>query len=376
MAVQEGPSFKRYAANGIATAYSIPFLLLSADDLVVTLDGVTVTSGITLTGIGDPTSTATFDVAPSGDLLFLLVIPFQRLADYQLNGDFLASTVNNDLDRIWLALKELRRDDQRALSVDPLEPEGIPPLPVAALRLSRVLAFDADGEPVPSNLTLQQIEEQPALALASAAEAQASATAASSSAGDAESSANASSAAALLASKWATDPEDTEVTPGFFSALHWAAKALASATAAATTLANSVLKTGAQTMAGPLSVTGGIATIPFNKEYVSPEQAITAAGSLTLAHGLGAVPKNLRYFLVCKTSEGGYSIGDVIDWGTIQYAPSASAINCGFVNTPDSTNINIRFGSTANTFYLLNKTTGSAFAATNANWRLVVRAMA
>lgn len=237
MAVQEGPSFKRYAANGIATVYSIPFLLLDDEDLVVTLDGVEVTSGFTLSGIGNPTSSATFDVAPSGDLLFLLVIPFQRLADYQLNGDFLASTVNNDFDRIWLALKELRRDDQRALSVDPLEPEGIPPLPVAALRQSRVLSFDADGDPVPSNLTLAQIEEQPALALASAAAAQASAeaaalseTAAGGHASAASSSAGTAATAATLASRWADEAEDVPVAvgPNRFSAMHWAIKAAAS----------------------------------------------------------------------------------------------------------------------------------------------------
>jgi len=221
MAVQEGPSFKRYAANGIATVYSIPFLLLDDEDLVVTLDGVELTSGFTLTGIGNPTSTATFDVAPSGDLLFLLMVPFQRLNDYQENGDLLSLTLNNDLDRIWLAIKELRRDDQRALSVNPLEPEGIPPLPVAALRQLRVLAFDADGDPIPSNLTLAQLEQQPAVALAAASAAQISANAADASAGAAALSASealgyrdqalgyrdqAAAYAALLNDPWALQP--------------------------------------------------------------------------------------------------------------------------------------------------------------------------
>lgn len=236
MAVQEGPSFKRYAANGIATVYSIPFLLLSGEDLVVTLDGIVVSSGFTLSGIGNPTSTATFGTAPSGDLLFRLVIPFQRLADYQLNGDFLASTVNKDFDRLWLGLKELRRDDQRALSVDPLEPEGIPPLPVAALRQSRMLAFDENGDPTPSNLTVEQLEQQPlnAAAAASAAQVSAQAAADSESAASASATASGNEAAASaisaeLSEKWAENPEDVPVTvgPNKFSALHWAAKAAA-----------------------------------------------------------------------------------------------------------------------------------------------------
>ncbi|WP_137972009.1 hypothetical protein [Pseudomonas sp. F(2018)] len=199
MSVQSGPTYKRYAANGIATVYAIPFLLIEAEDLQITLDGVLVTSGFTLTGVGNPSCVCTFDVAPLGDLLFQLVIPFERLDDYQENGDFLASTVNNDFDRLWQAAKELRRDDGRALAVDPLEPEGIPPLPVAAIRSEKVLAFDALGAPIPSNLTLAELEEQPEVAAAAAAAAAASALAASGSASAAATSETNAAAAALAA---------------------------------------------------------------------------------------------------------------------------------------------------------------------------------
>lgn len=364
MAVQEGPSFKRYAANGIATVYSIPFLLLDDEDLVVTLDGVEVTSGFTLSGIGSPTSSATFDVAPTGDLLFLLVIPFQRLADYQLNGDFLASTVNNDFDRIWLALKELRRDDQRALSVNPLEPEGIPPLPVADLRQLRVLAFDADGDPVPSNLTLAQIEEQPALALASAAAAQASAeaaalseTAAGGYANAASSSAGAAGTAATLASKWADEAEDVPVAtgPNRFSAMHWALKAAASlASLAARVLA--------------LENIGK----PFTKEYVSPEQTITVGGQLVIAHGLAAVPKLVTLELVCKSAEAGYSVGMVLN--THIFADNGSA-NDGMSVVRDATNLTLRFGSSGG-LPILNYTSGATVRISPSLWKLVARAWA
>lgn len=172
MAVQPGPTFKRYAANGAATVYTIPFLLLDPANLQITLNGVAVTSGFTLAGLGNASSSCTFGVAPTGDLLFQQVMQFQRLTDYQMNGDFLSQTVNGDYDRLWLAIKQLNRDDGRALSVSPLEPEGIPALPVKALRNLRLLAFDAEGNPAPSNLTLEQLEQQPALALESAAAAQ------------------------------------------------------------------------------------------------------------------------------------------------------------------------------------------------------------
>ncbi|NWC74302.1 hypothetical protein HX823_09450 [Pseudomonas sp. P7759] len=199
MSVQPGPTFKRYAANGVATAYAIPFLLLDAADLQITLNGVPVTTGFILSGIGNPQSTCTFTAAPTGDLLFQQVVPFQRLADYQINGDFLAETVNRDFDRLWLAVKQLSRDSSRALTVSLLEPEGIPPLPTKAVRGLRVLAFDANGNPITSNLSLEQIEQQPALALEAVAQAQQSAADAlsyKSAAGDSASAAAGSAGAA------------------------------------------------------------------------------------------------------------------------------------------------------------------------------------
>ncbi|RMQ58848.1 hypothetical protein [Pseudomonas savastanoi] len=122
MAVQPGPTEKRYAANGVATSYSIPFLLLEASDLQVTLNGTVITAGFTLTGVGNPASTITFippvfATPPSGDLL-------QRLTDYQENGDFLAITVNKDFDRLWQAIKQLLRFTGRALTLGAFDIDG------------------------------------------------------------------------------------------------------------------------------------------------------------------------------------------------------------------------------------------------------------
>ncbi len=117
MAVQAGPTDKRYAANGITTTYPIPFLLLDAGDLQVQLNGVVITAGFTLAGVGNPASSITFTTAPAGDLYLALNIPFQRLTDYQENGEFRANTVNRDYDRIWQALKQLLRYAGRALTL-------------------------------------------------------------------------------------------------------------------------------------------------------------------------------------------------------------------------------------------------------------------
>jgi len=124
MTVQNVPPEKRYAANGVSLSYTIPFLLIEAGDLDVFLNGTEITTGFTITGVGDPSSTITFSVAPLGDLYLVLNVPFQRLVDYQENGDFLASTVNRDFDRIWQALKQLFRYSVRALTLGNLDIDG------------------------------------------------------------------------------------------------------------------------------------------------------------------------------------------------------------------------------------------------------------
>lgn len=126
MAVPAGPTEKRYTGNGVTTIFTIPFLLLAASDLDVFLDGVEIVSGFTITGVGNPTSTITFTTAPPSlsSILLSLNVPFERLNDYQENGDFLSSTVNRDFDRIWQALKQLFRYSTRALTLGFFDVDG------------------------------------------------------------------------------------------------------------------------------------------------------------------------------------------------------------------------------------------------------------
>lgn len=110
---------------------------------------------------------------------------------------------------------------------------------------------------------------------------------------------------------------------------------------------------------------------PFKAAYTSAEQTITAAGSLTLAHGLGVEPESIELRLVCKTTELGYPVDDVV-----LLAPGRNDSNRGLAVVPDETNIFIRFGSGAAPLAVMNKTTGGEGGITPANWRLVVKAWA
>ena len=107
------------------------------------------------------------------------------------------------------------------------------------------------------------------------------------------------------------------------------------------------------------------------KRFTSSEQTITRGGSLTLAHSLGANPFLVQARYICKTAEQGYSVNDELianmfdDNGGQMHGTSVVA---------DSTNLNVRFGSGVLVFP--HKTTGNRASITEANWRLVVRAMA
>lgn len=126
MAVPEGPTDKRYTGNGVTKIFTIPFLLLAATDLDVYIDGIEISSGFAITNVGNSTSTITFMVAPvdQADIYLQLNVPFERLNDYQENGDFLSSTVNRDFDRIWQALKQLFRWSTRSLRLGNFDVDG------------------------------------------------------------------------------------------------------------------------------------------------------------------------------------------------------------------------------------------------------------
>jgi len=126
MAVPAGPTEQRYVGNGVTTIFTVPFLVIQASDLAVYVDGAKLTSGYTQSGVGNPTSSVIFAVAPANlsQIFFSLEVPFERLNDYQENGDFLARTVNNDFDRIWQALKQLYTWATRSLRLGSTDVDG------------------------------------------------------------------------------------------------------------------------------------------------------------------------------------------------------------------------------------------------------------
>lgn len=110
--------------------------------------------------------------------------------------------------------------------------------------------------------------------------------------------------------------------------------------------------------------------------FTSSDQTITSTGTLTLAHGLGSEPFNVALFLVCQSSDLGYSSGDVVS------VPSGATDGVdhpiGCTARFDAANVYIQYGASNPVFYL-NRLSGGGGAgttggATNANWKLRVKA--
>ncbi len=111
---------------------------------------------------------------------------------------------------------------------------------------------------------------------------------------------------------------------------------------------------------------------PITK-FDSGNQTIASSGTLLLNHGLGGIPDYVRYTLIFTTAQGNWSINDVIDTLPNEISDSLTD-NLGFESTITTTQVQIRFGSRAQVFDALNKTTRAGFNITNGNIRLIVKA--
>ncbi|EPK1003059.1 phage tail fiber protein [Klebsiella pneumoniae] len=195
MSVPNQTPYNIYTANGLTTVFAYEFYLISASDIQVTINGNEVTSGYTVSGVGNTGGgEVTFLTAPANGstVIFERVTPTYRLTDYQDNGDLLADTVNKDFDRIWMAIQRAFIDLGLALTrplfggpfnakgyrianlADPVNaqdaatknyviehgksnlartlrvPEqSVAILPTLALRKNKLLAFNDLGDPIP-----------------------------------------------------------------------------------------------------------------------------------------------------------------------------------------------------------------------------------
>ncbi|HCB3268304.1 TPA: right-handed parallel beta-helix repeat-containing protein, partial [Citrobacter amalonaticus] len=108
MSVPNQTPYIIYNANGLTTVFPFDFYIINASDIQVSINGTPVATGFTVSGAGNVSGgDITFVTPPANGAVVMLerVVPTYRLTDYQDNGDLLASTVNKDFDRLWMAIQ-------------------------------------------------------------------------------------------------------------------------------------------------------------------------------------------------------------------------------------------------------------------------------
>lgn len=142
-------------ANGVTTVFPHLFTVLETGDFVSygVLAGVKTAYvyGVdyTLTGIGLGSGSAVFFVAPVAGTVVTRyrVSGLGRTIDYQNNGDLLAATVNEDFNRLWLALQDIVYGGIELASVLRAPAgESLSTLPPAAVRASTLQGYDSTGD--------------------------------------------------------------------------------------------------------------------------------------------------------------------------------------------------------------------------------------
>lgn len=159
MAVIEQTPIGSQIANGATTVFPFGFLVVQATDLVVKVidtSGSPTTKALgvdyTVAGLGlEAGGAVTFLAAPANGSRVVIYRDSQlaRATDYQTQGDFPASTVNLDFDRIWLALQEIFSGGKGSpTSVRAPNGEVLSEMPPGASRAGLLLGFDGSGNPI------------------------------------------------------------------------------------------------------------------------------------------------------------------------------------------------------------------------------------
>ena len=152
MTVTNTTARNQYIVTGSTeTEFAYTFEVYNKNDLVVLKNSTTLSEGsnYTVSGVGsDSGGNITLAVgATAGDVITIYRdMALERTTDYQNSGDFLASEVNTDFDRLWLAIQQNATSDSRSVKKPVTDLSSINmELPVASGRSHRLLGFDSTG---------------------------------------------------------------------------------------------------------------------------------------------------------------------------------------------------------------------------------------
>ena len=185
----------QYTATGGQTQFTVTFEFFAVTDLKV-YNGTCLLSyaaspgnaaQYSVTGAGsNGTKRITLGSpgATNGDVITIKRdIAVARTSDFPSSGPFNIETLNTELDMMTAMIAERENENIRGVRAATTDPTTVDmTLPVKATRASKVMAFDSDGDPTVSTLTLTALESQSTAAATSATASAGSATAAAASA--------------------------------------------------------------------------------------------------------------------------------------------------------------------------------------------------
>ena len=152
MTVLDNTPRDQYTASASQTVFPYTFEIAAIGDIKVLQNGVLINQGAGageygVSGVGVDTggNVTLVTGATAGDVLTLYRdMALNRLTSYNNAGDFLAADVNNDFDRLWLALQQNTGNINRALVAPDSDPTDINmTIPDKAARLDKLLKFNA-----------------------------------------------------------------------------------------------------------------------------------------------------------------------------------------------------------------------------------------
>lgn len=154
MTVQSSTARNQYVATSGQTVFTYTFEIVDKGDIGVLKNGTLLSEGThyTVSGVGvDGGGNVTLLTgATAGDIITLYrEMAYERLTDYQNAGDFLAAEVNDDFDRLWMALQQNSEGISRAIRKPLLDSTSLNmELPSAASRANTFIKFGSSGEMV------------------------------------------------------------------------------------------------------------------------------------------------------------------------------------------------------------------------------------
>ena len=159
MSVTGATTRNDYVSSSGQTVFPYTFQTLLASDIKVLKNGVALTLNndysVSNAGVAGGGSITLNVGASTGDSLSVfLAMPIDRTTQYQNAGDFLASDVNGDFDKGYIAMNQLQTDIARSLHLQDKDPTVNTEIPLEAERAGKYLKFNSSGEPTAVSGTL------------------------------------------------------------------------------------------------------------------------------------------------------------------------------------------------------------------------------